>query len=114
MTDEEYIAEQTFIEVDIPSPLKECLTHCEIHCVSGCCGVDAFSSEVEVLESWLSSDLVRRQPFAPRIALSQLRALIALAGDKSHKLSSPFLNAHTCRDAGRNSLLAFLRSFEVS
>jgi hypothetical protein len=39
-------------EIEVPSPLRECFLSCEVHCVRGCCGIEAISTEQEVIGAW--------------------------------------------------------------
>jgi len=113
MTEEEHLEIFRVIEVGVPSHLADCFLHC-LMCEEQGSDIENISSEEQAVEKWMCSKYVRDRPFAPRIAMIQLQALIAIAEDKSHKLSSPFLNAHTQSEEGRDFLLSFLRKFETS
>jgi hypothetical protein len=95
------------VEVEVPSPLRECFLHCEVHCVRECCGIHAISTDAQLIADW------GRQagPKAVTMALRQLGELIAVVEDRPHKVSSLFLNHYTCHEAARRELLEFLGAF---
>jgi hypothetical protein len=95
------------VDVDVPSPLRDCFLHCEVECVRECCGIDAISSDEQRIHAWARS--VERSVVAT--AISQLDALIATVEDCSHNVSSSFLNHHTCHNGARTELLEFLGAF---
>jgi hypothetical protein len=97
-------------ELDVPAPLRDCLAHCEVHCVADCCGVGAFSSEAEDVRAWC----VKAGPAAARRALQQLAAMIAVVNDRSRRVSVPYLNQCAFDDASRKELLDFLEAFAMT
>ena len=97
------------VSVEIPSPLRECFLHCEVECVRQCCGIDAISIDREAIGGW------GRQagPVNVAEALQQLAELTAVVEDRSHNVSSEFLNHYTCDEAARTQLLEFLAAFRL-
>jgi hypothetical protein len=95
------------IEVEVPSPLRECFQHCEVHCVRACCGLDAISTDAELIAVWGRE----AGPQAVAWALRQLSELVETVADRRHKVSSQFLNHYTCHEAARQQLLDFLGAF---
>jgi len=95
------------VQLKVPSPLQECFLHCEVVCVRECCGIDAISTEAETIAGWRTQ--VGLQTVS--VALHQLDGLIATVEDRSHKVSSLFLNHYTCDEEARCKLLTFLRTF---
>jgi len=97
------------VSVEVPSPLKECFLHCEVDCVRECCGIDAISTDAELIAAW------GRQ--AGRTAVAEanrhLADLIAVVEDRAHNVSSLFLNHYTCHEAARVELLEFLAAFRT-
>jgi hypothetical protein len=93
--------------VEVPSPLRECLLHCEIHCVRECCGIDAISTDRELIAAWCR----HAGPAAVSETKWQLSELVRVVEDRSKKVSSPFLNHYTCDEAARRELLEFLAAF---
>src|SRR5947207_11285650 len=83
--------------VEVPSPLKDCFLHCEVECVRECCGLDAFSTDLELIVGWCRTEgsTVARQ------ALAQLTELQAVAEDRSRKMLCSFLNHFTVDEAAR-------------
>ena len=104
------VEENKVVYVEIHSPLLECLRHCEINCVAGCCGVDAFSSDEKDIVAWAETVTVSQL----HIALGQLQALVKIAEDQNYIISSTYINAHTASDAAKREFLDFLRKFECS
>ena len=97
-----------YVSVDIPSPLSECITFCEIECVRGCCGIDAVSTDPALIGAWCNEV----GPVAVAEARLQLAELIETVEDRSHRVRSTFLNHQTHDDTGRRELLDFLAAFE--
>jgi hypothetical protein len=97
------------VSVDVPSPLQECFLHCEVDCVRECCGIDAISTDSELIAAW------GRQagPAAAAEAQQQLADVIAVVEDRTHNVSSLFLNHYTCHEPARIQLLEFLAAFRT-
>ncbi|MFC0029908.1 DUF6331 family protein [Micromonospora chaiyaphumensis] len=97
------------VSVEIPSPLSECITFCEVVCVRECCGIDAVSTDPAVVEAWC------RQVGSTAVveARLQLAELIEVVKDRSHRVTSTFLNHRTPDDAARRQLLDFLAALEA-
>ena len=97
------------VSVEIPSPLQECFLHCEVECVRECCGIDAISTDSEVIAAW------RREAGSAKVAdaLRQLADLVAMVEDRKHNVSSRFLNHYTCDESARQILLEFLATFRT-
>jgi hypothetical protein len=95
------------VSVEVPSPLQECFLRCEVECVRECCGIDAISTDPVLIAAW------GRQagPAAVAEAQHQLADLIAVVEDRTHNVSSLFLNHYTCHEAARVQLLEFLAAF---
>ena len=95
--------------VEVRSPLRDCLLHCEVECVRECCGIDAISTDAEVIAAW------RQQagPAAVAEARGQLAELVAVVEDRTHNVSSLFLNHYTSDEAARRQLLEFLAAFRT-
>ena len=102
----------TTVELDVPEPLRGCIIHSETICVRECCGIDAISNDPELVAAW------GRQVGYQTVlkALAQVEELIARTQDRSHHISSQFLNACTYGDGegGRKELLSFLQAFETA
>jgi hypothetical protein len=96
------------VEVQVPSPLRECFLHCEVNCVRECCGIDAISTEAEMITGWCN----QVGPHTVGVALGQLDELIAAVEDRSHKALSTFLNHYTCDEEARHKPLVFLSAFQ--
>jgi hypothetical protein len=96
------------VEVEVPSPLRECILHCEVDCVRECCGINAISQDAGLIAGW-SREV---GPTATSLALRQIRGLLVAVEDRSHKVSSVLLNHYTCDEAARGERLSFLRAFE--
>ncbi|MET8549122.1 DUF6331 family protein [Micromonospora zamorensis] len=97
------------VSVEMPSPLSECIIFCEVECVRGCCGIDAVSTDPALIGAWCrqaGSDAVVE-------ARVQLAELIEAIEDRSHAVTSTFLNHRTHDDAARCELLDFLAAFET-
>ncbi|NMO54088.1 hypothetical protein HH310_23250 [Actinoplanes sp. TBRC 11911] len=97
------------VTVEIPSPLRECIIACEVVCVRGCCGIDAVSTDRDLIDAWCREV----GPDATIDAHRQLADLIDLVEDRSNLVTSTFLNHRTINDAARLELLNFLAAFEV-
>ncbi|TYB36941.1 hypothetical protein FXF50_16840 [Micromonospora sp. AP08] len=97
------------VSVEIPSPLSNCIVFCELVCVRECCGIDAVSTDPTVIEAWC------RQvgPIAVAKARRQLAQLIDVVEDRSHRVTSTFLNHRTRDYTGRRQLLDFLSALEA-
>lgn len=97
------------VSVEIPSPLQECFLHCEVECVRECCGIDAITTDPEVIAAW------RRVAGPAKVAdaLLQLAELVAVVEDRTHNTSSVFLNHYTCDESARQMLLEFLAIFRT-
>jgi hypothetical protein len=97
------------VSVEVPSPLRECFLHCEVECVRECCGIDAISTDPQLIAAW------RQQagPAAVAEARGQLAELVAAVEDRTHNVSSLFLNHYTCDAAARQQLLEFLAAFRT-
>jgi|GEM_PF-2842300 len=95
------------VSVEVPSPLQECFLHSEVDCVRGCCGIDAISTDPKLIAAW------GREAGAAAVAEArrQLAELVAVVDDRSHNVSSMFLNHYTCHEAARRQLLDFLEAF---
>ncbi|MEE3918021.1 DUF6331 family protein [Micromonospora sp. BRA006-A] len=73
------------------SPLRTCIAFCEVECVVGCCGIDAVSTDPDLIEDWChqvgSAAVVE--------ARLQLIELIEVVEDRSRCVTSDFLNHRT-------------------
>jgi hypothetical protein len=98
------------VEVEVLPPLADCFRHCEVECVRECCGIDAISTDAELIGGW------SRQAGTETVgqALGQLRRVIEAVEDRSHKVSSIFLNHYTNDEAARLELLDFLGAFRTA
>src|SRR4051794_16877485 len=94
-------------DVEVTQPLMDCFLKCETQCLRECCGIDAISTNLVEIAEW-SRDA---GPSLTATALQQLKDLIAVVEDRSHKVSSLFLNHYTCHEAARKQLLEFLEAF---
>ncbi|MFL5327849.1 MAG: DUF6331 family protein [Gemmataceae bacterium] len=97
------------VSVEVPSPLQECFLHCEVECARECCGIDAISSDPGLIAAWAR----QAGPAAVADAQRQLADLISIVEDRTHKVSSLFLNHYTCHEAARIQLLDFLAAFRT-
>ncbi|MET8040389.1 DUF6331 family protein [Micromonospora sp. NPDC005215] len=99
----------TEVSVEIPSPLRKCIIFCEVECVRACCGIDAVSTDPALIEAWC-----RRVGSAAVVnAWLQLAELIEVVEDRSHRVTSTFLNHRAHDDAARRQMLDFLAAFEA-
>ncbi|MET9299327.1 DUF6331 family protein [Micromonospora aurantiaca] len=92
------------VSVDVPSPLRKCIAFCEVECVLGCCGIDAVSTDPDLIGAWcrqVDQDAVIE-------ARLQLAELIEVVENRSRCITSDFLNHRTHDEAARRELLAFL------
>ena len=97
------------VSVDVPSPLRECFLHCEVDCVRECSGIDAISTQSELIVAWGR----KVGPAAAAEARRQLDDFVAVAEDRSHNVVSLFLNHYTVDEPARQKLLDFLAAFRV-
>ncbi|MGV9372706.1 DUF6331 family protein [Micromonospora tulbaghiae] len=97
------------VSVEVPSPLRECVVFCEVECVRGCCGIDAVSTDPALIEGWC------RQAGSAAVieARLQLAELIEVVEDRSHCVTSDFLNHRTHDEAARRELLDFLAALDA-
>ncbi len=95
--------------IEVLSPLKECFLHCEVHCVRECCGIDAISTDPDLIAFWTRKVGVA----AAAEALRQIDNIITVFEDHSQHLLSPFLNHYTYHEAARLKLLEFLTTFRA-
>jgi hypothetical protein len=93
--------------IEVLSPLRECFMHSEVVCVRECCGIGAISTDAELIGAW-ARDV---GPSAVSVALRQLAELMTVVEDRTHKVSSLFLNHYTCHESARLELLDFLKAF---
>ncbi|MGI5180507.1 DUF6331 family protein [Dactylosporangium sp. CA-152071] len=71
---------------------------------AACCGIDATSTDPALVEAWCRQAGER----AVTEARLQLAELIELVEDRTHRVTSTFLNCHTPNEAARRELLDFL------
>jgi hypothetical protein len=97
------------IFIEIPSPLSDFLTFCEIECVLACCGIDAVSTDPAHIEKWC------RQAGSATVieARLQLAELSELADNRSHHVVSAFLNHRIHDEASRRELQDFLAAIDA-
>jgi hypothetical protein len=97
------------VSIDIPSPLSKCIIYCEVECVRACCGIDAVSTDSALVEAWC------RQVGSAAVieARLQLAELIDVVENRSHHVTSTFLNHRTHDEAARRQLLDFLAAFDA-
>jgi hypothetical protein len=97
------------VSVEIPFPLSECITFCEVECVIACCGIDAVSTDPVHIEEWcrLAGSIAVIE------ARLQLAELIAVVEDRSYHVTSALLNLSTFDYASRRQLLDFLGAFDA-
>jgi hypothetical protein len=97
------------LSVEVPAPLAECISYCEVVCVRGCCGIDAVSTDPTLVEAWC------RQVGSVKVveARLQLAELIEVVEDRSHRVTSTFLNHRTPNAYARRRLLDFLAALEA-
>ncbi len=98
------------VELDVVSPLADCFRHSEVECVLECCGIDAISTDPDLVATWVRQAGLE----TATIALEQLEEAIVVVEDRSHSVSSRFLNHYTADDAARAELLLFLMAFRTS
>jgi hypothetical protein len=94
--------------VTIQSPLAECFEHCEIHCVVDCCGLNAISSDRNVIHEWMRTV----GPDTVKVALTQIDDLIAKIQISSRTISISALCHRTFDKQTTDELMAFLQSFK--
>jgi hypothetical protein len=97
----------TDVSIDVASPLQDCFLHCEVECVRECCGIDAISTDSALIAEWART----AGAASAAEAHQQLGELIAVVADRSHKVSSAFLNHYTSDEEARKQLLDFLDKF---
>ncbi|SCL29168.1 hypothetical protein GA0074692_2676 [Micromonospora pallida] len=97
------------VSVEIPPPLSKGIIFCEVECVRPCCGIDAVSTDPALIETWC------RQVGSVAVAEArlQLAELIEVVEDRSHRVTSTFLNHYTHDDPARRQLLDFLAAFDA-
>lgn len=95
------------VEIEVPSPLRDCFEHCETICDRGCCGINAISTDRELIADWGRQAALE----TTTLALRQLGELVAVIEDRSHNVLSQFLNHYTCHEPARHQLLEFLQAF---
>lgn len=100
----------TAVDVEVPSPLSDCFRHSETICVRECCGIDAFSDDPALVAEWGSE--VGGQAVAQ--ALEQVEQLIAQVQNRSHVVTSWFLNFRTVNETGRGEVLSLLQAFQAA
>ena len=95
------------LDVEIDPPLSDCFRHCEVDCLRECCGIDAISTDAELIDNWAE----QAGEEAVDKALGQLNQLIRVVEDRSHKVRSMFLNHYTVDEPAREDLATFLKAF---
>lgn len=98
------------VEVEVQSPLADLFRHCETKCVRVCCGIDAISTDAKQIGEWTS----KAGGGAVDLALHQLGKILVVVEDRSHKVSSKFLNHYTVDETARAELLTFLGAFRCA
>ncbi len=78
------MSESDDFDFNIYAPLKDCFDACEVVCVRGCCGLDAFAPDREAISGW--SAKVSRETI--QLAIQQLEALV----DEVNSVRNPFYN----------------------
>lgn len=102
--------EPVTVEIEVLPPLSDCITHCEVHCVRECCGIDAISEDPNLIGEWVA----RAGLESACLALDQIEALRAVVKDPANLVVSDFLNHKTVNKAARRSLLDFLDAFGLA
>ena len=95
-------------EVEFPKSLGDLVKSCEIHCVAGCCGLEAFEFSREQVLKWLLDH--PRQESAVREQLDQLIDRIRLVAEP--EVSSMMLNAWWLRDDAVKFFLSIRKFLE--
>ena len=95
------------VSVEVPFPLQDCFLHCEIYCVRECCGIDAFSTDQELITHWGH----QVGPAVVDEARCQLADLVSVVEDRSHQVEVPFLHYYPYNEDTRLQLLEFLIPF---
>ena len=96
------------VELDVPHPLIECINSCMVHCVVGCCGVDAFDCSPVQIRKW-----ARKNPVEDvRAAARQADELIGKISDQRYRFRSLQLNHYTCDEGARKRLVDFIGCFD--
>ena len=72
---------KTDYQISIPSPLIELIHACEVHCVAGCCGRDAFDIDAKHMTAWIRKR--KAGIHEAKAALFQLERLIKLVKERT-------------------------------
>ncbi len=94
----------------MPSPLSDCFLHSETVCVRECCGIDAFSDDPALVAEWgceAGGQAVTQ-------TLEQVERLIAQVENRSHMVTSWFLNFRTVNETARGEVLLLLQAFQAA
>src|SRR5688572_23875707 len=97
------------VQLEIEAPLRDCFEHCETICIRDCCGIDAIDDRPKIVREWADA----QDPKAVAAAMSQLDGLIAATRDRSHRVTSDFLNHFTVDESARSQLLHFFNNFRL-
>ncbi|GLZ78395.1 hypothetical protein Afil01_32020 [Actinorhabdospora filicis] len=97
------------IELDVPAPLRDCLTYCEDECVLDCCGIAAVSTNPTLIAAWRD----QAGPVAVAEARRQIAELTGVVQDRSRKVMSRRLNHYAHDEPSRRALLDFLAAIDA-
>jgi Family of unknown function (DUF6331) len=76
--------------IDIPEPLSWVIQSCEVRCVAGCCGLEAFDIHPQWIRAWMESN----DPALLSTALEQISVIIEDLSGIQRNFYFPMLN-HT-------------------
>jgi uncharacterized protein DUF6331 len=102
-------------QLKLPNPLLSVIQRCEINCVAGCCGVDAFDRQSVHMIPWF-----RENPDRFSLVLDQLSDTLRLVGEQPGSIWSDelefnhgWLNAKECLEYLREWRLLILQAVEA-
>jgi hypothetical protein len=74
--------------IDIPEPLSWVIQSCEVRCVAGCCGLEAFDIHPQWIRDWMESN----DPVLLSTALEQISVIIEDLSGIQRDFYFPMLN----------------------
>lgn len=86
--------------IHIPDPLQGLRGSCEVHCVAGCCGLDAFDFAAQHMAPWFREQNLQ----TGLLALTQLETLMAEASKDQAQVWSDQDDFNTAWDTGEHCL----------
>ncbi len=93
-------------KIDVPEPLASIMYACEVNCIAGCCGLDAFDIHPQWIRAWMES----HDPALLAVARQQLDELIEYLSEVEGNYYSPLLNV----DGSNTGWISLLAQWKVA